>query len=59
MGLFNFVADLAGAALNTALLPVSAVKDVLTDDDSLDQRIEKIKDKLADAGDELEDTFLP
>lgn len=59
MGLFNFLADVTGAVVNTALLPVSAVKDALTDDDSLAERIEKIKENIEDAGDELEDTFLP
>jgi hypothetical protein len=61
MGLFDSFKSIVRATVDTAILPVEIVKDVVTGDiileDELDsvERVKKIAGKLQDAYDEIDD----
>lgn len=58
MGLFNFIGDVAGAAVKVAITPIAVVKDVVSvatgqDSDATKNLIKSAGDDLCDAVDEL------
>ena len=61
MGLFDSVKSLIKASVDTAILPVEAVKDIVTADcmfpgeSDSPKRLEKIKERLQDAYDSIDD----
>lgn len=53
MGLFDLVGSLVEGAINTATLPIKAIKDVVNNDGSLSEGIDKIVKNAEDAADEI------
>lgn len=61
MGLFDSFKSIVRATVDTAILPLETTKDLITGDLILEEdpdcieRVRKIKDKLQDAYDEIDD----